>query len=118
MIAKLVTEKCCDSVDRRYVMEGLLNIEKMLKPGIGTKLFYTYELQFIGLSLNVYYFFVVAVLSRIHALIGCFAKDYSDCIENADGPKIRDMYFKTLEKAAISQQDVNVQLIDSIRFVL
>lgn len=38
VIEKFVMEKCCDSVDRAYVMEDLLKIEKMLKPGIGTKL--------------------------------------------------------------------------------
>lgn len=51
--------------------------------------------------------FVFAVLSRIHVLIGYFAKEYPDCIEISDGPKIRDMYFKTLEKACITQQDVS-----------
>lgn len=54
-------------------------------------------------------------MSRIHELIGCFAKDYPDCIEISDGPKIRDMYFKTLEKAFVTQQDVIV--LSSIQFV-
>lgn len=41
-------------------------------------------------------------------LIGRFALDYPDCIDDRnDGPKIRDMYFKALEKAVITQQDVN-----------
>lgn len=53
-------------------------------------------------------FYFVAVLSRIHVLIGRFALDYPDCIDDRnDGPKIRDMYFKALEKAVITQQDVN-----------
>lgn len=39
VIEQFVVKKCCDIIDRRYVMEGLLSIEKMLKPGIGTKLF-------------------------------------------------------------------------------
>lgn len=48
-------------------------------------------------------------------LIGRFARDYSDCIdERNDGPKIRDMYFKALERAVITQQDVTYhQLINS-----
>lgn len=61
--------------------------------------------------------FLFVVLSRIHKLIGCFAKDYPDCIKDGDGMKIRDMYFKALEKAIITQQDVIVQLIDSIRMM-
>lgn len=36
VIETFVVKKCCDSVERRIVMEGLLSIEKMLKPGIGT----------------------------------------------------------------------------------
>lgn len=50
-------------------------------------------------------------MSHIHKLIGSFAKDYPDCIEISDGPKIRDMYFKALEKATVTQQDVIVHLI-------
>lgn len=52
--------------------------------------------------------YIVIALSRTFELIGRFAKDYPDCIENEDGDgvKIRDMYFKALEKAVINQQDV------------
>lgn len=35
VIEKFVQGKCCDSVDRCYVMNDLLKIEKTLKPGIG-----------------------------------------------------------------------------------
>lgn len=41
-------------------------------------------------------------------LIGRFSKDYPDCIESGDGPKIRDMYYKALDKAVTQQQDVIV----------
>lgn len=64
------------------------------------------------------------VLSRIYALIGCFAKDYPDTIETNtdDGVKIRNMYLKALEKAVIEQHDVIYffffKLIDSIQFII
>lgn len=64
----------------------------------------------------VYYLFL-AVLSRIHILIGRFAKDYPDCIEIDDAQKIRDMYFKALEKAVIMQQDVNYSIDLNLNFV-
>lgn len=50
-----------------------------------------------------------AVQCRIFSLIGRLARDYPDCIENEarDGPKIRDMYFKALEDAVVSQHDVS-----------
>lgn len=35
VIEALVTENCCDSVDRCYLMAELLKVAQMLKPGIG-----------------------------------------------------------------------------------
>lgn len=37
VIEQFVVKKCCDSVDRSYVMEQLLKIEKTLKTGIGMR---------------------------------------------------------------------------------
>lgn len=53
VIERFVVNKCCDSIDRRYVMEGLLNIEKLLKPGIGTH-FYSHS---SGLQIVAIHFF-------------------------------------------------------------
>ncbi|XP_055310881.1 DNA-dependent protein kinase catalytic subunit-like [Sitodiplosis mosellana] len=83
VIEALVLKNCCDSIDRIYLMSELLKIAQLSKPGI--------------------------VQCRIFGLIGCLAKDYPDCIENAaeDGLKIRDMYFKVLENAVINKQDTS-----------
>lgn len=53
----------------------------------------------------------ILVQSRIFELIGGFAKDYPDCIENEvdEGVKIRDMYFQTMEKAVVGQQEVIIK---------
>lgn len=53
-------------------------------------------------------FIFSTVSSRIHKLIGRFSKDYPDCIDSGNEIKIRDIYFKALEKATVQQQDVSI----------
>lgn len=67
----------------------------------------TKTLETINIFITIWFLFL-AVQSRIFELIGGFAKDYPDCIENevGDGVKIRDMYFQTMEKAVVGQQEV------------
>lgn len=38
VVEKFVQEKCCDSVDRRYLMEELLRIETRSKPTVGRRI--------------------------------------------------------------------------------
>ncbi|XP_031631692.1 DNA-dependent protein kinase catalytic subunit-like [Contarinia nasturtii] len=85
VIETLISEKCCSSVDRTFLMNELLRVVEISKNS-GT------------------------VQSRIFGLIGCLAKDYPDCIENVveDGMKIRDIFFKALENVVVNKQNTTL----------
>lgn len=66
--------------------------------------------QFVDYSQKLSVFFLaifILVLQLTYELLGLIAREYPDCLLNDYETQIRDLFFLTLEKTLLNQQEVN-----------